>query len=120
MGHAVAESNGPVHPRGVWGTEEACALYESGQDSRPEAFWYEIGDQWMERFLFVCFFGASPPQQIAQDRWLTLMSCGEDGLRSWYVTMVEEPDDGLSLIWQLPGDDESHTVGPLQACAAPE
>ncbi len=108
------------HPTGVWGLPAACERYEAGLEPRPETFWYEIGDQWMERFLFVCFFGAAPPQQIAPDRWLTLMTCGEDGMRSWYVTLVEEPDDGLSLIWQLPGDDDSYRVGPLQACALSE
>lgn len=119
IGDAVADSAASGHPQGVWGSEEACALYEAGEDPRPETFWYEIGEQWLERFVFVCFFGASPPEQIGPERWLVLMSCGEDGMRSWYVTLVAEPDNGLSLIWQLPGADDTHQVGPLQACASP-
>lgn len=104
------------HPQGVWGSEAACAAWQAGEPTTPATATYRITEQWLERYLFACYFGDSPPWQTNDGHWQLSMICGEDGVRPYTVTLVPGEEGHLSLVWQHQDDDFEYQVGPLMNC----
>lgn len=113
---SAAQAEQSEHPQGVWGSEAACAAWQAGEPATPATATYRISQQWLERYLFACYFGDAPPVQTDDNRWQLSMICGEDGVRPYTVTLVLGEEGQLSLIWKHPDDDFEYQVGPLMSC----
>lgn len=118
MLNAWGEEAPSQHPQGVWGSDAACERWRNNEPPVPEAAVYEIDAQWLQRFMFACYFGDQPPESVVPGEWSVLLVCGEDGIRPYHLTFIEEPEGGLTLRWQFPGEEFVHRVGPLSACSS--
>jgi len=107
----------PEHPQGTWGTAPACKAWRSGDEPRPELTLYQIGPQWIQRYLFFCLIRPQMSVRTPDGRWLLEVVCGEDARQAGhFFTMNFDGSDALTVSWTAIGDDATFTFGPFERC----